>query len=133
DALRSRILFPDRVLQTINERAGGFTFDVKPTRLLETFLGLEIARGSVQSELCHDLLVFNRALAAERAAGPRWAVDRSAHAIKIGEKLSVAPCRVKGTLERTKYGALYLIEKLTDLGEVVEKNQCLDEQQVSFL
>src|ERR1700722_10411011 len=30
DALRSRILFPDSVLQTITERAGGFTLDVKP-------------------------------------------------------------------------------------------------------
>ena len=46
-------------------------------------------------------------------------VDRTEQACRLGQKLSASPCWVKGALERTKYGALYLIEKLTGLAEIV--------------
>jgi len=130
--IRSRLLFPDRMRQAIDERKVKFAARVKPIDALEYFLVGQMARGSVQSEFAGDQLLANYPLTVGRVDS-RWEEDRRDEADRLGERLSKSPCRVARALGRTKYGALYLVDKLTSLGESIAANGRLDPQQRDYL
>ena len=47
--------------------------------------------------------------------------------------IATAPCRIARELGRSKYGALYLIDQLTSLGESIASNGGLDDEQRACL
>jgi hypothetical protein len=130
--LRSRLLFPDAMKQAIDERTRDFTAELNPVGSLQQWLVGQLAMGSVQSEFAGDQLLVNLALAAERV-DTRWEEDRREEADKLGARLAKSPCRVARALGRTKYGAVYLIDKLTSLGESIATQGGLDEEQRAYL
>jgi len=132
DGLRSRLLYPDRMREAIDERIRALTAEKSPRGVLEHFLIGQMARGSVQSELAGDQLVVNLKLALERV-DIRWPDERREQADRLGQRLHKAPCLVAGQLGRSKYGALYLIDKLTSIGESIAANGGLDDQQRDYL
>jgi hypothetical protein len=132
DGLRSRFLFPDAMQQAIDERVVAFSAQLNPRTLLERWLVRELARGSVQTDFAADRLLANLPLAVERVDN-RWADDRREEAEKLGNRLSKAPYRIARALARTKYGALYLIDKLTSIGESITANRSLDAEQRDYL
>ena len=73
-------------------------------------------------------MLVNLSLAVRRV-DTRWPDDRREHAEKLGARLPKAPARIARELARTKYGALYLIDQLTSLGESIASNGCLDTTQ----
>ncbi len=130
--IRARLLFPDLMRQAMDERKVKYAARIKPIDALEAFLVGQMARGSVQSEFAGDQLLANYPLAVGRV-DTRWEEDRRDDADRLGERLSKSPCRVARALGRTKYGALYLIDKLTSLGESIAANGRLDPQQRDYL
>ena len=129
DGLRSRLLFPDWMLRAIDERACAFAAQVAPRTLLEEWCVREMARGTVQKDLASDQLLINLRLAVERAGSSRWEDDRREQAEKLAKRLPTEPYRVARALARSKYGALYLIDKLTALGDVIATNGGLNDSQ----
>ena len=126
--LRSRLLFPEAMQQLIDERSLAFAVQVRPRTLLEWWLVTQIARGTVQSDLAADQLLINISLALGRVE-TRWADDRREQAEKLGQRLAKSPARIARELGRTKYGALYLIDQLTSLGESIASNGGLCDEQ----
>ena len=106
--------------QAMDERKVKYAARIKPIDALEAFLVGQMARGSVQSEFAWDQLLANYPLAVERV-DTRREEDRREDADRLGERLSKSPCRVARALGR-KYGALYLVDKLTSLGESIAAN-----------
>jgi len=127
--IRSRLLFPDTVKQLIDERTRAFSAQLSPRTLLERWLVGQTAMGTVQSDLANDQLTINASLAVQRVDTPRWVDDRREYCEKLGQRIGKAPCRIAGELGRSKYGALYLIDKLTSLGESIASNGGLDDAQ----
>jgi len=127
--IRSRLLFPDAVKQLIDERTRAFSEQHSARTLLERWLVGQIAMGTVQGDLARDQLIVNASLAVQRVDTPRWADDRREYSEKLGQRIGKAPCRIAGELGRSKYGALYLIDRLTSLGESIASNGCLDDVQ----
>jgi hypothetical protein len=118
--------------QAIDARTVKFAGRIKPSDGFEEFLVGQMARGAVQSEFAGEQLLLNEALAVGRI-DDRWEEDRREDADRLGERLSKSPCRVARALGRTKYGALYLVDKLTSLGESIAANGGLDPQQRDYL
>jgi hypothetical protein len=131
--LRSRLLFPDRVQQLIDERTQGYGAQLVARTLLEWWCISQIAMGTVQSDLANDQLRINASLAVQRVDTPRWAEDRRENAEKLGQRISTAPSRIAAQLGRCKYGALYLLERLNSLAESIASNGCLDDEQRACL
>ena len=129
EGLRSRLLFPDRVKQLIDERTRGYAVQLYPRSLLEWWCVGQIAMGTVQSDLANDQLTVNASLAVQRVDTPRWAEDRRENAEKLGQRISTAPSRIAAQLGRCKYGALYLIDRLNSIGESIASNGSLDDEQ----
>ncbi len=133
DGLRSRLLFPDHMKKLIDKRARAFTVQLVPRSLFERWAVRQIAIGTVQSDLAGDQLLVNTSLAIQRVDTPRWAEDRRESAEKLGARISTAPSRIAAQLGRSKYGALYLIDRLTCLRESIASNGSLDDPQMACL
>ena len=130
--LRSRILFPELMLEKIDALATAYADQFRPLSPLAEWLVWQLARGSVQSNFAGDQLIFNLKLSAERAA-TGWDDARREEAQRLGATIAKAPYRVAQTLGRSKFGALYLIEKLSELGDIIDTNGGLDDQQRTVL
>ncbi len=126
------MLFPDHMKQLIDECAARLTAEFNPRNIVEYYLIWQMARGFVQYELTCDQVLVNLKFQIERV-DLRWADDRREQAARAGARLHTAPCRIAGELGRSKYGALYLIDKLTSLGESIAANGGLDDQQRDYL
>ena len=68
--LRSRLLFPDAMLQAIDERDRAFAAQLGPVTILDKWLVRQMARGSVQSDLAGDNN-RSRDVPARQSRGPR--------------------------------------------------------------
>ena len=129
DGLRARLLFPDRVKCLIDERTRAIGVQLFARTLLEWWFVGQIGMGTVQSELANDQLIINASLAVQRVDTPRWAEDRRENAEKLGQRISTAPSRIAAQLGRCKYGALYLLDRLTSIAESIASNGSLDDAQ----
>jgi hypothetical protein len=74
-------------------------------------------------------LLVNGARVIEQA-GSSWDDIRATQSDKVGARLSKQP-QLAGALERTKHGALFMINRWTLLGDAIESNGGLDEDQRS--
>ena len=130
--LRSRVLFSETMKRLIDERAAAFAVTIQPADPVTEYVVRELARSTVQGELCSDQLTLNRQLAAERSR-LWWADYRSEEADKLGQRIATAPCRIARQLGRSKYGALYLIDKLNGLSAVIASKGRLSDEQREYL
>ena len=69
-----------------------------------------MARGSIQSEFAADQLLVNLKLAADRNE-TGWEQARREEADRLGQTIARAPYRVSRMLGRSKFGALYLMDR----------------------
>ena len=93
----------------------------------------QIGIGTVQSELANDQLIINASHAVQRVDTPRWAEDRREKTEKLGQRISTAPSFIAAQLGRCKYGALYLLDRLTSISESIASNGSLDDAQIACL
>jgi hypothetical protein len=128
DSLRSKLLFPIEMKVAIVELTRAFGKQHKPTTKLEWWLVGEMARTTIQIDICCDQMLINDMLVIEKA-GSAWVEQCQERAQRLGARLTKSPHVVKGALERTKYGALYLIDKLELLKDVIDSAGCIDEEQ----
>ena len=89
--LRSRVLFSETMKKLIDERAAAFAATIQPADPVTEYVVRELARSTVQGELCSDQLTLNGQLAAERSR-LWWADYRSEEADKLGQRIATAPC-----------------------------------------
>ena len=125
-ALRSRLLFPLELLEKINLLSDGYSNQLELSTCLEQWLGVELARSSVQCDECFDKLQINKLRVIERA-GTSFDDDCADRADRIAEKLSEHPSRNQRTLARSKHGALILIDRWTLLGDAIDSERGIDE------
>ena len=116
--------------QLIDERTHAFAAQIKPRSGLERWIVSQISRGTVQSDLAGDQLLINMSLAAAvDTVDGRMIIAGASMRYSASKRIATAPRRIAGELGRTKYGALYLIDQLTSLGESIAANGGLDDGQ----
>ncbi len=127
-ALRSKLLFPLELMDSINDLAADFTIQMGASTALESWLMFELARCTTQSDLCNDQLLIDKVRVVERV-GTCWDDDNFDRCEKLLDKLPVQPYRMQRALARTKHGALLLIDKLSLLLESIDSIRGMDEVQ----
>jgi hypothetical protein len=128
NGLRSRLLFPDEMLEEIDTHAHELSKQLKPTTKLEAWLVRQMARATVQMETCSQQMDINDRRAVDRA-DTAWDDICRERAEKLSLKLPHQPYVISRALERTKQGALFLILQWKFLGEAIKTNGGLDEPQ----
>jgi hypothetical protein len=128
NGLRSRLLFPDEMLEEIDSLTVDLSKQMKPATRLEAWLVRQMARATVQMETCSQQLDINARRAADRA-DTAWVDICRERTETLSAKLPDHPFEVSRALERTKQGALFLITQWKFLGEALETNGGLDEPQ----
>ena len=130
--LRGRAVFPDEVAELIEERTAAFIAEMKPCDEWEMFLVSEIARASVLVEVAGRKLALDALRVYDRIRGDGWDVDMSRQIDRLIARLPREPLTVR-ELERSKQGTEFLLANLLLIGEVVESQNCLDDQQHEML
>jgi hypothetical protein len=127
--MRGKVVFPEEIASRIDDRTRDYTAELKPKTGLERWLVFEMARTSVQVEVCANLRLLDQRRVLDRAAGPCWEVDAKARAQRLAAKLPSDPARVAWELECTRQGTLLLIYHWNCLGDAIANNSGLDDGQ----
>jgi hypothetical protein len=127
--MRGKVVFPEEIASRIDDRTRDYTAELKPQTGLERWLVFEMARTSVQVEVCANLRLLDQRRVLDRAAGPCWEVDAKGRAQRLAAKLPSDPARVAWALECTKQGTLLLIDHWKCLGDAIASNSGLDDGQ----
>ena len=125
-ALRSKLLFPLEMLESINKIAADIAIQLKASTSLENWLTIELARTRVQCDEIWDQLQINKVRVVERV-GTSWDDDCAERSDRTAARLHEAPSRVQRALARTKHGALILIDKWTLFGDAIDSERGIDE------
>jgi hypothetical protein len=127
--MRGKVVFPEEIASRIDDRTRHYTAELKPQTGLERWLVFEMARTSVQVEICANLRLLDLRRVLDRAAGPCWEVDAKGRAQRLAAKLPSDPARVAWELECTRQGTLLLIYHWKCLGDTIANNGGLDDGQ----
>jgi hypothetical protein len=126
--LRSKLLFPLEMMESISEIASDFSRQLKPVTSLDKWLVFELARSCVQADKASDQILLDDLRVIERV-GTSFDDDASERIDRLGSRLARDPYNVQRALSRSKHGALYSIERLSWLDDAVQTNGGLDEEQ----
>ena len=130
---RSKSVFPNEVADMIDERTRQFTIDYQPQNGILRWLVSEIARTTVQVDLCAQRLLQDEIRIINRVSGPGWSDDANARAELHAAHLPRQPYRTARALERSKQGAELLVYHFKGLADTVRCNDGLDDTQRSLL
>ena len=88
-----------------------------------------MARATVQIDLCSEQLLIDQKRVLDKI-DLAWESDCTARAIKLGGRLDAQSYNVSQALAATKYGAVYLLNKWSELESAIITNGCLDDEQM---
>ena len=126
--LRSKLIFPLEMMESINNLTREFSLKLMPSTCLERWIVSEMAISTVQCDECNDQLLVDKVRVIEHV-GKSWDDDCGERADKLGARLPADPYHVQRA-SRTKHGTLYLLDKLLLLGEAVESSGGLDDEHI---
>jgi hypothetical protein len=130
--LRSKLLFPVQMKELIDKLAVEYSLEMKTTTSLQEWCAFEMARSTVQCDESNDQLLINKVRIIEDI-GTNWDDQCDERVQRLGARLPADSCRVQRALASSKHGALYLVDKLTLLGDAVDSNGVLDNAQMTTL
>jgi hypothetical protein len=128
DGARSRKEFPDDMQEAIDQRIARLTADRRPKTEVERILIIELARSSVQVEVCNRR-VLDDARRVLSELDSSWDDQRSQEAQKVGARLGRDAFRVAGMLEQSKQGVNWLLYHWRLLDETVVLNGGVNDAQ----
>jgi hypothetical protein len=131
DGFRSTLIHPEEMLLAINVRMAEFSQQYQPATTMESYLVWEMARTTIQIEICSKQVIIDQARAIERV-DTSWDADQSERAERWVQKLPRDPFAAAKALQKTKQGAQILIFHWTALQEAIQTNGGLDEPQRSL-
>jgi len=131
DGRRAKVLFPPPIQTLIDELTRDYAAQLKARTKLDCWLCKELARSSVQIDICGELLIADKARVLERVESS-FDADCGERADRLAKKLPLEPYDMARELGRSKYGTLLLISRWEALGEAVASNHRLDEVQVQI-
>ena len=131
DGRRAKVLFPPPIQTLIDELTQDFAAQQKARTKLDYWLCKELARSSVQIDICSELLIADQARVLERVESS-FDADCAERADRLAKKLALEPYDVARELGRSKYGAILLISRWEALGQAVVSNHRLDQVQVQI-
>jgi hypothetical protein len=121
-------VFPEPLQILIDQLQAELTDHHQPRPGIETRLNREMAVEWAKLEYAKDLRKLDVERVKTRAA-LCWDSDQRAAAERLARKLGTTPEKIVPRLERTKQGALLLLESWTGLHEALQTNGALDEAQ----
>ena len=128
--LRSRLLFPMELKVLIDQIAADYVHQLKLSTRLDVWLAYELSRCAVQIDKLNYQLLVDQLRVIDKVNTSGYDDDHRERAEKLGQRLRNSPHKVKGELERTKFGALFILDKWTLLSQAVESNGGLDPEQL---
>ena len=131
DGRRAKVLFPPPLQTIIDELTANIAAGLRARTLLDYWLCKDLARSSVQIDLCAERMLADQERVLEQVECS-FDADAAARADRLAKKLALEPYDVARELGRDKYGTLLLISRWESLGEAVASNHRLDEVQVQM-
>jgi hypothetical protein len=111
----------------IDAREAELIAELKPTTVLQRTLIKEMARGEIQKDVAHALLIDSERLWQD--VNTTWDEDQIRRADNLGARLPRDPMRVANALLETKQGAEWVVEQWRGLAASVTENGGLTEPQ----
>jgi hypothetical protein len=111
----------------IDAREAELIAELKPTTTLQRTLIKEMARGEIQKDVAHALLIDSERLWQD--VNTTWDEDQKRRADNLAARLPRDPMRVANTLLATKQGAEWVLEQWRGLAASVTENGGLKEPQ----
>ena len=126
--LRSKIVFPDDLVDIIENRYRDFAAEFVPRSTYEEVLIREMAAASAKFERCISISVADLVCSATRAEHC-WERDRRKSVEVYAMRLSRDPSRIARGLSRTRQGADWLIGRWQALAAIAVETGCWDDSQ----
>jgi hypothetical protein len=133
DGCRSLTHFPEDMQQLIDAKDDVLHAQFEPRNELEGILLEEIACASIQVRICESYVELDKRRVQKEADDEvGWTDSRRTDVNALAERLGRAPHRVAHQLEQSLQGAQYCLEHWVGLGDSVEANGRLTEEQRQF-
>jgi hypothetical protein len=116
----------------IDEREAELVEEYSPRSPTERTLLKHMARAEIREDVCHQHLIADVVRVAKSADDSSWDQNRREHIDNVAARLSRDPCRVSGTLLRSKHGVEWCVERWRGLGAAARAAGGLKEEQRQF-
>jgi hypothetical protein len=113
----------------IDEREAELVEEYAPRTPTERTLLKHMARAEIREDVCHQHVIGDVIRVAKSADDGSWDQNRREHVDNIAARLKRDPCRVSGTLLRSKHGAEWCFARWRGLGAAARAGGGLSEEQ----
>jgi hypothetical protein len=116
----------------IDEREAELVDEYSPRSPTERTLLKHMARAEIREDVCHQHVIGDVIRVAKSADDGSWDQNRREHIDNVAARLKRDPCRVSGTLLRSKHGVEWCVERWRGLGAAARAAGGLKEEQRHF-
>jgi hypothetical protein len=116
----------------IDEREAELVEEYSPRSPTERTLLKHMARAEIREDVCHQHVIADVVRVAKSADDGSWDQNRREHIDNVAARLTRDPCRVSGTLLRSKHGVEWCVERWRGLGAAARAAGGLKEEQRQF-